>query len=169
MTEAFSALYSLSFADNSSLFYAVKTKSMTMTQRRTKLRDLYVVVVDVVLTMIATMMIITMIAAPTMADQQQKSAGSGVDGAAAAGGGRFLSPASSSLTSTCERITIPMCMDTGYNVTRMPNYMGHTSQADAAIHVHEFLPLVQIGCSRHLKFFLCSLYAPMCADQVNDH
>ena len=103
------------------------------------------------------------------ADGQQSAGGESAAAASAAtaGGGRFLSPASSSgLTSSCERITIPMCMDTGYNGTRMPNYMGHTSQADAAIHVHEFLPLVQIGCSRHLKFFLCSLYAPMCADQV---
>ncbi|KAL3882755.1 hypothetical protein ACJMK2_029066 [Sinanodonta woodiana] len=64
----------------------------------------------------------------------------------------------------CERITIPMCLDMKYNLTRMPNLVGHTNQKDAAIEVHEFLPLVQIRCSSLLKFFLCSLYAPMCTD-----
>lgn len=69
--------------------------------------------------------------------------------------------------SKCERITIPMCQDMPYNLTRMPNLMGHTDQSQAAIQVHEFVPLVEIGCSRHLKFFLCSLYAPMCTEQVD--
>uniref|UniRef100_T1J176 Frizzled-4 n=1 Tax=Strigamia maritima TaxID=126957 RepID=T1J176_STRMM len=69
--------------------------------------------------------------------------------------------------SRCERITIPMCQDMPYNLTRMPNYMGHAEQSEAAIEVHEFIPLVEIGCSKHLKFFLCSLYAPMCSEQVD--
>lgn len=64
----------------------------------------------------------------------------------------------------CERITIPMCMDMKYNLTRMPNLVGHTNQKDAAIQVHEFTPLVRYGCSRLLRFFLCSLYAPMCTE-----
>ncbi|XP_076357779.1 frizzled-10-B-like [Tachypleus tridentatus] len=67
----------------------------------------------------------------------------------------------------CERITIPMCQNMPYNMTRMPNFMGHSDQAEAAIRVHEYIPLVKIGCSRHLKFFLCSLYAPMCTEQVD--
>ncbi|XP_076307888.1 frizzled-10-like [Tachypleus tridentatus] len=67
----------------------------------------------------------------------------------------------------CERITIPLCQDLPYNMTRMPNLMRHTNQADAAIEVHEYVSLVKFGCSQHLKFFLCSLYAPMCADQVD--
>lgn len=64
----------------------------------------------------------------------------------------------------CEPITIPMCMNMKYNLTRMPNLVGHTNQKDAAIQVHEFTPLVRIGCSRLLQFFLCSLYAPMCSE-----
>ncbi|KAK6171519.1 hypothetical protein SNE40_019693 [Patella caerulea] len=68
----------------------------------------------------------------------------------------------------CEPITIPMCKDMKYNTTRMPNLVGHMNQKDAAIQVHEFLPLVQIGCSRLLKFFLCSLYAPMCTELVDE-
>ena len=68
----------------------------------------------------------------------------------------------------CERITIPMCADMRYNLTRMPNLVGHRTQKDAAAQVQEFIPLVQLGCSRLLKFFLCSLYAPMCTEQVDE-
>ena len=64
----------------------------------------------------------------------------------------------------CERITIPLCSHLRYNMTRMPNLVGHQNQKDAAMQVHEFLPLVQVGCSKYLRFFLCSLYAPMCTD-----
>ena len=70
-------------------------------------------------------------------------------------------------SSKCERITIPMCQDMPYNLTRMPNLMGHKDQSEAAIQVHEFIPLVEIGCSKNLKFFLCSLYAPMCTEQID--
>ncbi|XP_063602066.1 frizzled-9-like [Penaeus indicus] len=66
----------------------------------------------------------------------------------------------------CERITIPMCKEMPYNTTSMPNLLGHFTQAEAAIHVHEFMPLVDINCSPHLRFFLCSLYSPMCTPVV---
>ncbi|XP_072035921.1 frizzled-9-like [Amphiura filiformis] len=67
----------------------------------------------------------------------------------------------------CERITIQMCVGIGYNMTRMPNFFGHTSQSEAAPLIHEFMPLVHYGCHDHLLFFLCSLYAPMCSEQVD--
>lgn len=68
----------------------------------------------------------------------------------------------------CERITIPMCIDLKYNMTSMPNLVGHSNQNDAGVSVHEFIPLVQYNCSPLLKFFLCSLYAPMCTEQVEE-
>ncbi|XP_064208474.1 frizzled-9 [Anguilla rostrata] len=68
----------------------------------------------------------------------------------------------------CEPITIPMCQDIGYNVTRMPNFMKHETQAEASIKLNEFAPLVEYGCDVHLRFFLCSLYAPMCTDKVSN-
>ncbi|XP_035239900.1 frizzled-9-like [Anguilla anguilla] len=67
----------------------------------------------------------------------------------------------------CEPIAIPMCQGIGYNMTRMPNFMRHESQSEAAIKLNEFAPLVEYGCDAHLRFFLCSLYAPMCTDQVS--
>ncbi|KAK9880749.1 hypothetical protein WA026_013072 [Henosepilachna vigintioctopunctata] len=62
----------------------------------------------------------------------------------------------------CEPITIPMCLGIGYNSTRMPNELNHESQEEAGLEVHQFWPLVQIKCSPELKFFLCSMYAPIC-------
>ncbi|XP_076010468.1 frizzled-10 [Genypterus blacodes] len=68
----------------------------------------------------------------------------------------------------CQHINIPLCKDIGYNMTRMPNLMGHEDQNEAAIKLHEFAPLIEFGCHSHLKFFLCSLYAPMCTEQVSN-
>ena len=62
----------------------------------------------------------------------------------------------------CEKIKIPMCQNIGYNLTSMPNMFKHDSQEEAALEVHQFWPLVEIKCSPYLKFFICSLYAPMC-------
>uniref|UniRef100_A0A7N4NIU0 Frizzled class receptor 9 n=1 Tax=Sarcophilus harrisii TaxID=9305 RepID=A0A7N4NIU0_SARHA len=67
----------------------------------------------------------------------------------------------------CQAVAIPMCRGIGYNLTRMPNLLGHETQAEAAAKLHEFAPLVEYGCHAHLRFFLCSLYAPMCTDQVS--
>lgn len=62
----------------------------------------------------------------------------------------------------CEEITIPMCMGIGYNLTRMPNELNHDSQEEAGMEVHQFWPLVEIKCSLDLRFFLCSMYTPIC-------
>ena len=52
-----------------------------------------------------------------------------VAAAAAAGGYKGRS------TGRCERITIPLCLDMKYNMTRMPNLVGHSTQAEAAMQV----------------------------------
>ena len=62
----------------------------------------------------------------------------------------------------CEEIKIPLCQNLGYNTTYTPNRFLHEDQEEAALEVHQFWPLVQINCSPVLKFFLCSLYAPVC-------
>ncbi|KPM06400.1 frizzled-2-like protein [Sarcoptes scabiei] len=69
----------------------------------------------------------------------------------------------------CEKITIPMCMDIGYNFTSMPNLLDMESQEEAGLEVHQFWPLVEINCSEDLKFFLCSMYAPICIEEYLGH
>uniref|UniRef100_A0A8C5AV34 Frizzled class receptor 10 n=1 Tax=Gadus morhua TaxID=8049 RepID=A0A8C5AV34_GADMO len=85
------------------------------------------------------------------------------------GGGRAISSLDSDRSGEgrCQHINIPLCKDIGYNMTRMPNLMGHEDQKEAAIEIQEFATLIEFGCHSHLRFFLCSLYAPMCTEQVS--
>ena len=62
----------------------------------------------------------------------------------------------------CEPITIPLCKDIQYNETIMPNLLNHQKQEDAGLEVHQFFPLVKVQCSPQLKFFLCTMYVPVC-------
>jgi frizzled 5/8 len=63
---------------------------------------------------------------------------------------------------TCEEISVPMCRNMPYNFTLMPNQFNHETQQDAALEVHQFWALVEINCSKDMKFFLCSMYTPIC-------
>ncbi|XP_050418299.1 frizzled-5 [Patella vulgata] len=69
----------------------------------------------------------------------------------------------------CLEITIPMCKGIGYNYTYMPNQFNHETQEEAGLEVHQFWPLVEIQCSPDLKFFLCSMYAPICMNNYKKH
>ena len=62
----------------------------------------------------------------------------------------------------CERITIPLCQKIEYNLTYVPNMFEHPTQLDAALHAHQFWPLVRINCSPDLKLFICATHAPVC-------
>jgi len=62
----------------------------------------------------------------------------------------------------CEAIQIPLCKDIQYNETIMPNLLQHTKQEDAGLEVHQFFPLVKVQCSKQLRFFLCTMYVPVC-------
>ncbi|XP_031789093.1 frizzled-2 [Nasonia vitripennis] len=74
---------------------------------------------------------------------------------------------SSPTGSRCEEITIPMCKGIGYNLTTMPNELNHDTQDEAGLEVHQFWPLVEIKCSLDLKFFLCSMYTPICLPEYS--
>ncbi|XP_056142254.1 uncharacterized protein LOC130117990 [Lampris incognitus] len=63
---------------------------------------------------------------------------------------------------TCQPITIPLCSDLPYKETVMPSLLGHRTQEDAGLEVHQFYPLVKVECSPQLRPFLCSVYAPEC-------
>ncbi|EDO38567.1 predicted protein [Nematostella vectensis] len=69
--------------------------------------------------------------------------------------------------SKCTPITIPLCMGIGYNATRFPNFLAQESQEEAAKRIHEFKPLIAVNCAPLLRFFLCSVFVPMCTKEVN--
>jgi frizzled protein 4 len=67
---------------------------------------------------------------------------------------------------TCELIKIELCKGIGYNMTSMPNLVGHDMQTDVDLTLQTFSPLISYGCSAQLNFFLCSAYLPMCTTKV---
>ncbi|XP_044001072.1 frizzled-2 [Aphidius gifuensis] len=99
--------------------------------------------------------------------QNSDSLDTGLSGSNNGGGGGISSShsvmsSSSNGNGRCEDITIPMCRGIGYNLTAMPNDLNHDTQEEAGLEVHQFWPLVEIKCSPDLKFFLCSMYTPIC-------
>ncbi|KAL4657637.1 frizzled-8 [Arapaima gigas] len=75
---------------------------------------------------------------------------------------RWQSSAAKELT--CQEIAVPLCRGIGYNYTYMPNQFNHDTQDEAGLEVHQFWPLVEIQCSADLRFFLCSMYTPICLE-----
>ncbi|KAG9355890.1 hypothetical protein JZ751_000734 [Albula glossodonta] len=63
----------------------------------------------------------------------------------------------------CEPVHIPMCRTMPWNMTRMPNHLHHSTQENAILAIEQFEELVDINCSAVLRFFLCAMYAPICA------
>jgi len=62
----------------------------------------------------------------------------------------------------CEEIKVPLCRGLGYSLTSMPNQFQHATQDEAGLEAHQFYPLVAINCSADLRFFVCSMYTPIC-------
>ncbi|XP_033098943.1 secreted frizzled-related protein 4-like [Anneissia japonica] len=69
---------------------------------------------------------------------------------------------------TCELIKLPMCKGMPWNKTRMPNHLHHSTQENAKLAIEQFQGLVSTNCSSELLFFLCSMYAPICAYGFQD-
>uniref|UniRef100_UPI00358E4B95 frizzled-3-like n=2 Tax=Myxine glutinosa TaxID=7769 RepID=UPI00358E4B95 len=67
-------------------------------------------------------------------------------------------------TFACEPLTLRMCLDMPYNLTRMPNILGHYDQHSAGQAMEAFHPLVNLDCHPGLRSFLCSAFAPTCVD-----
>ncbi|KAL3318638.1 Frizzled-10 [Cichlidogyrus casuarinus] len=62
----------------------------------------------------------------------------------------------------CVPIRAPICQSMQYNLTQMPNFVGHLTQTDAERRMNEYRALIALECSRYFKFFLCTVYFPMC-------
>ncbi|XDV30057.1 hypothetical protein PO909_033055 [Leuciscus waleckii] len=63
---------------------------------------------------------------------------------------------------SCEPIRIPMCKSMPWNMTKMPNHLHHSTQANAVLAIEQFEGLLGTQCSPDLLFFLCAMYAPIC-------
>ncbi|XP_035284360.1 secreted frizzled-related protein 4-like isoform X1 [Anguilla anguilla] len=63
----------------------------------------------------------------------------------------------------CEPVHIHMCRTMPWNMTRMPNHLYHSTQQNAILAIEQYEELVDINCSEVLRFFLCAMYAPICA------
>ncbi|KAI3413765.1 hypothetical protein GPALN_011246 [Globodera pallida] len=67
-----------------------------------------------------------------------------------------------SVNPKCERIRIEMCSDIQYNMTIYPNILKHAKQDEAEIDIKQYEMLVKVQCSVDFKFFLCTLFTPVC-------
>jgi len=82
-------------------------------------------------------------------ESDNASRAAAVAAAAAAGGYKGRS------TGRCERITIPLCLDMKYNMTRMPNLVGHSTQAEAAMQVRSMLLRFSFRMDQSPVFHYC--------------
>ncbi|XP_061524881.1 atrial natriuretic peptide-converting enzyme isoform X3 [Phycodurus eques] len=66
--------------------------------------------------------------------------------------------------SSCEPISLELCMNLPYNHTRFPNFLGHVSQRESSVSWESslFPALVQTGCYQYLMFYACTLLVPKC-------
>ncbi|XP_070300071.1 uncharacterized protein [Salvelinus sp. IW2-2015] len=64
----------------------------------------------------------------------------------------------------CQPITMPLCQGISYNLTAMPNLLGHKKQAEAAVKMAQLEYVLKLTCSVDIRFFLCSVYAPQCVE-----
>ncbi|XP_076269890.1 frizzled class receptor [Rhynchophorus ferrugineus] len=62
----------------------------------------------------------------------------------------------------CQPITVPFCKGIPYNQTILPNLLGHNTQEEAGLEVHQYFPLININCSAEINFFLCAVFVPVC-------
>lgn len=61
---------------------------------------------------------------------------------------------------------ISLCQGIGYTKAQFPNFLNHMNSEEAGLEVHQFFPLVKVNCSPYLKRFLCSMYAPVCMEDL---
>uniref|UniRef100_A0A8B9P4E1 Secreted frizzled-related protein 3 n=1 Tax=Apteryx owenii TaxID=8824 RepID=A0A8B9P4E1_APTOW len=75
---------------------------------------------------------------------------------------RLLTLTALLLSSLARPVRIPLCKPLPWNMTKMPNHLHHSTQANAILAIEQFEGLLGTNCSPDLLFFLCAMYAPIC-------
>ncbi|MGH0151369.1 UNVERIFIED_CONTAM: hypothetical protein FKN15_020118 [Acipenser sinensis] len=72
--------------------------------------------------------------------------------------------------SNCKPIptTLLLCYDIEYSEMRLPNLLGHETMKEVLQQASSWIPLVQKQCHPDTKKFLCSLFAPVCLDDLDE-
>ncbi|XP_069779237.1 secreted frizzled-related protein 2 [Narcine bancroftii] len=68
----------------------------------------------------------------------------------------------------CQAIprTMALCHGIEYSEMRLPNLLGHETTEEVLQQAGSWVPLVQKRCHPDTKKFLCSLFAPVCIDEL---
>ncbi|XP_012729300.2 secreted frizzled-related protein 2 [Fundulus heteroclitus] len=61
-----------------------------------------------------------------------------------------------------------LCNDIEYTEMRLPNLLGHETMNEVLQQASSWTPLVQKQCHPDTKKFLCSLFAPVCLDDLDE-
>ncbi|TRY85637.1 hypothetical protein DNTS_008797, partial [Danionella cerebrum] len=61
-----------------------------------------------------------------------------------------------------------LCHDIEYTDMRLPNLLGHETMNEVLQQASSWTPLVQKQCHPDTKKFLCSLFAPVCLDDLDE-
>lgn len=70
----------------------------------------------------------------------------------------------------CKQIpaNLLLCHDIEYTEMRLPNLLGHETMNEVLQQAASWIPLVQKQCHPDTKKFLCSLFAPVCLDDLDE-
>lgn len=68
-------------------------------------------------------------------------------------------------SSRCVPKKIPFCAEANYTLIHLPNLLNQMSQVEIETELNVYYPLIKAGCSKYLRLFLCTVYAPMCFEQ----
>lgn len=61
-----------------------------------------------------------------------------------------------------------LCHDIEYAEMRLPNLLGHETMNEVLQQASSWIPLVQKQCHPDTRKFLCSLFAPVCLDDLDE-
>ncbi|CAF3672511.1 unnamed protein product [Rotaria sp. Silwood1] len=73
-------------------------------------------------------------------------------------------PSSNNILEQCVEISnTRTCASMPWNMTIFPNLVGHHRAEDADYELASYVPLFNRNCSKSIKYFLCSVYTPICS------